>query len=99
VVDLRRSSPHFGQYASFELSAESSLLAWIPPGYAHGFYVISEQADVFYSVTDYRFIEHERTLLWNDRQLAIPWPHGVEPPILSDKDRAGVPFSETDYYP
>ncbi len=98
VVDLRRSSPTFGKHACFVLSDKNCLMAWIPPGYAHGFYVTSEQADVLYSVTDYRFAEHERTLLWNDPQLAIPWPLGEEPPILSDKDRSGIPFANTDCY-
>jgi dTDP-4-dehydrorhamnose 3,5-epimerase len=99
VVDLRHSSPNFGRHACFELSGEGGLLVWVPPGYAHGFYVTSDQADVFYSVTDYRFAEYERTLLWSDARLAIPWPLGEEPPVLSDKDRVGIPLPEADYYP
>lgn len=99
VVDMRRSSPYFGRYAGFELSASSSLSLWIPPGYAHGYYVISEESVVLYSVTDYRFAEHERTLCWNDEHLNISWPFGVEQPLISDKDRCGVPFADADYYP
>jgi dTDP-4-dehydrorhamnose 3,5-epimerase len=98
AVDLRKSSPTFGQIASYELSARNGLLAWIPPGFAHGFYVTSEYADVLYSVTDYRFAEHERTLLWNDEDLHIDWPLIGQQPVLSEKDRVGMKFKMADVY-
>ena len=98
VVDLRKSSKTFGQSALFEISANKGLLAWIPPGFAHGFYVPSDYADVLYSVTDYRFAEFERTLLWSDPALHIDWPLLSGDPVLSDKDRAGVLFSEAELF-
>ena len=98
VVDLRKSSKTFGQSALFEISANKGLLAWIPPGFSHGFYVPSDYADVLYSVTDYRFAEFERTLLWSDTALDIDWPLLSADPVLSDKDRAGVLFSEAELF-
>jgi dTDP-4-dehydrorhamnose 3,5-epimerase len=98
AVDLRKNSPTFCQVTSYELSERNCLLAWIPPGFAHGFYVTSEYADVFYSVTDYRFAEHERTLLWNDEDLHIDWPLISQQPVLSDKDRDGTKFLMADVY-
>ncbi|MBF0164403.1 MAG: dTDP-4-dehydrorhamnose 3,5-epimerase [Magnetococcales bacterium] len=95
VVDLRLDSPTFGRCADLHLVAEDGLLLWIPPGYAHGFQVLSAQADFLYSVTDYRHPEHERTLLWSDPTLAIPWPRTDTPPILSPKDEQGIPLAET----
>ena len=74
AVDLRRSSPSFGRWVSFELSAATKRMAWVPPGFAHGFLVTSAAAEVQYKTTDYYAPEHERTLLWNDPGLAIPWP-------------------------
>ena len=74
AVDLRRSSPSFGRWVSFELSAATKRMAWVPPGFAHGFLVTSAAAEVQYKTTDYYAPEHERTLLWNDPALAIPWP-------------------------
>ena len=98
VVDLRKSSDFFGRATSFELSAENGLLVWIPPGHAHGFYVTSEDAIVIYSVTDYRFPEFERTLLWSDSDLNIDWPFEVEKPILSEKDASGLLFKEIEVF-
>ena len=92
AVDLRRGSPAFGKWAGFTLSAESRRMAWIPPGFAHGFVVVSASADVLYKATDYYAPEHERTLLWNDPALAIRWPLAGSP-ILTDKDRRGTPLA------
>jgi dTDP-4-dehydrorhamnose 3,5-epimerase len=93
AVDLRRSSPTFGKWAAFELSARSGQMAWIPPGFAHGFLVITDAAEVLYKTTDYYAPDCERTLLWNDPRLGIPWPlkAGVQP-LLAEKDREGTPF-------
>ena len=74
AVDLRKSSKHFGKAVGFALNAESRKIAWIPPGFAHGFLVTSEHAEVIYKTTDYYAPEHERTLLWSDPALAIAWP-------------------------
>ena len=99
AVDLRRASPAFGQSAIIELKTEDNLLLWIPPGYAHGFFVLDGPSEVAYSVTDYRYAEHERTLSWCDADLAIPWPMGQQSPTLSDKDRLGTPFARCECYP
>ncbi|MEO5346749.1 MAG: dTDP-4-dehydrorhamnose 3,5-epimerase [Magnetococcus sp. YQC-9] len=96
VVDLRLDSPTFGQAASMHLSAESGLLAWIPPGYAHGFQVLSDTVDFLYSVTDYRYAEHERILLWSDPALGIDWPLQGRTPILSPRDEQGTSFAKTE---
>ena len=97
AVDLRRSSPAFGKWVSFALSAEAKNLAWIPPGFAHGFLVTSDVAEVQYKATDYYAPEHERTLLWNDPALAIPWPLSGEP-VLAEKDRRGTPLLAAETY-
>ena len=97
AVDLRRDSPGFGQWHGEILSDEDHRQLYIPPGCAHGFYVLSESADVCYKCTDSYFPAHERTLLWNDPQVAIDWPFVTEP-LLSDKDRAGTPLAETECY-
>ena len=98
AVDLRCTSPTFGKWVSLVLSAERKNMLWVPPGFAHGFCVVSEYAEVFYKATDYYAPEHERTLLWSDAQLAIPWPvQGA--PIVSPKDAAGTPFAEAEFYP
>ncbi len=98
VVDLRRTSPNLGKVATFVLSERNGQVAWIPPGYAHGFLVTSDTADVLYSVTDYRYPEHERTLLWCDPALAINWPLMGDQPILSEKDRIGIPYGQAELY-
>lgn len=88
AVDLRSSSPTFCQWVGFTLSSENKLMAWIPPGFAHGFCVTSDSAEFLYKTTDYWYPEHERSLLWNDPQLAIDWPlHGE--PLIAAKDAAG----------
>lgn len=95
AVDLRRSSPTFGKWEGAYLSAQNKLQLWIPPGFAHGFYVLSEWAEVIYKTSDYYAPEMERTLLWNDPQINIQWPliEG-QAPILSDKDARGLPLAQ-----
>ncbi|TRZ90786.1 MAG: dTDP-4-dehydrorhamnose 3,5-epimerase [Rhodocyclaceae bacterium] len=97
AVDLRRSSPTFGNWVAFTLSAEDRRMAWIPPGFAHGFCVTSESAEFIYKTTDYYSPADERTLLWNDPQLAIPWPLTGEP-LLAAKDVTGRPFGQADTF-
>lgn len=97
VVDLRRSSPTFGRWLGFELSDETFQQVFVPPGCAHGFCVLSETADFTYKCTDLYFPEHERTLLWNDPVLGIEWPL-TDDPILSNKDRAGIPLDRAEVY-
>ena len=92
AVDLRRSSPTFGRWVGFTLSAADKRMAWIPPGFAHGFLVTSDSAEFLYKTTDYYSPAHERTLLWNDPQLAIHWPLDGEP-LLAAKDKAGTPLA------
>ena len=91
VVDIRRSSPTYGQSFSLELSDDNFLQLYIPPGFAHGFLTLSEEAVFTYKCTDYYRPEHEGGLAWNDRAFAIEW--GIEDPILSEKDRNYAPFS------
>ena len=93
AVDLRRSSPRFGQWAGVHLSAENKEQLWIPPGFAHGFVVLSESADFLYKTTDYYAPAHERSLQWNDPTVGIAWPLealGAAGPQLSAKDQAGA---------
>jgi len=97
AVDLRRSAPTFGQWVGFELSAENKRMAWIPPGFAHGFYVLSDVAEFLYKTTDYWYPEHERTLAWDDPRLAIAWPLGGEP-VLSAKDADGVGLEQAELF-
>ncbi len=99
AVDLRRSSPHFGRWTGVELSAENRRLFWVPPGFAHGFYVLSEAAEFVYKCTDYYAPEHERSLRWDDPAVGIDWPlqAGVET-VLSDKDRAGLPLDAAETF-
>jgi dTDP-4-dehydrorhamnose 3,5-epimerase len=98
AVDLRRSSPAFGRWVGVRLSAESKRMVWIPPGFAHGFLVVSEAAEFLYKTTDYYAPEHERTLVWNDPALAIAWPLTGEP-ILAEKDRRGLPLAQAEVFP
>lgn len=93
VVDLRRSSPEFGRWTAVTLSAESCRQVYVPPGCAHGFYTLSEEADVAYKCTDYYSPASERTILWSDPSLAIDWPSAAQP-ILSEKDARGVAFAD-----
>ena len=97
AVDVRRNSPDFGKWVGVELDSDTRQALYIPPGFAHGFCVLSESADVFYKCTDLYHPEHERTLLWNDPALGIDWPVTSEPK-LSGKDLAGLPLSEVDCF-
>jgi len=98
LVDLRQSSPTFGKWEALSLSAENQRMLWIPPGFAHGFRVLSSEAHVLYKATDFYFPQHERTLFWNDKDLAIDWRIEGEP-IISPKDQAGMPFREIPKFP
>ena len=99
AVDLRKSSPDFGRWASEILSAENKKQIWIPPGFAHGFLVLSETAEFEYKCTDYYAPEHERTICWDDPDIDIDWPLADgRPPILSQKDQAGLPLKESQVY-
>lgn len=99
AVDLRRSSGTFGRWVGVELSGENRRLFWVPPGFGHGFYVLSEQAEFAYKCTDYYAPEHERIIRYDDPDIGIEWPliAGVET-VLSEKDVAGVPISDADLY-
>lgn len=98
AVDIRRSSPNFGKWLSVRLSAENKRMLWVPPGFAHGFLVLSDAAEFLYKTTDYWAPEFERTIIWNDPDLAIDWPIDKEP-VLSLKDMAGRPFKEAEVFP
>ncbi len=99
AVDLRKNAFTFGRWVGTLLSAENKSILWVPPGFAHGFYVISEYAEFVYKCTDYYAPEYERTLYWNDPDLSIRWPliEG-KPPVLSDKDSKGAAFKDADYF-
>lgn len=98
VVDLRRASPTFGRHVAVELSEDSKRQLWVPEGFAHGFLVLSESADVAYKATDYYHPASERSLRWNDPQLGIDWPDTGNAPILSDKDREARHFDPNGEY-
>ena len=97
AVDLRRRSPTFGRWVGALLSAENKRMLWVPPGFAHGFVVLSDSADFLYKTTDYWFPEHERTLLWNDAEVGVAWPYDGAP-ILAPKDAAGTPLAAAETY-
>jgi len=97
VVDLRRSSSTFGRWSAVSLSGENKHMLWIPPGFAHGFRVVSENAHVLYKATDYYCPEAERTLAWNDPALKIDWRLSGDP-IVSEKDQQGTPFRDTEKF-
>ena len=97
AVDLRKSSPTFGQWVSCILSAENKKQFWVPPGFAHGFLVLSDSADFLYKTTDYYAPQYERSLLWNDPDLGIDWQISEEP-ILSAKDKSASPFKTAELY-
>jgi len=90
AVDIRQGSPTAGQWVGVELTEDSHRQLWIPPGLAHGFLVLSESADFVYKTTDYYSPQHERSLAWNDPQLAIAWPDLGKAPVLSGKDLVGL---------
>lgn len=93
AVDLRKSSPHFGQWVGMELSADNKRMAWIPKGFAHGFVVTSDHAEFLYKTTDYWAPQFEHSLLWNDPALGIRWPLSGEP-LIAAKDAAGLPLAQ-----
>lgn len=99
AVDLRKRSSTFGAWVGKRLSAENKQMLWIPTGFAHGFYVLSEHAECIYKCTDYYAPQHERTLVWNDPDLGISWPICKETdPIVSKKDAAGTTLNEADVF-
>jgi dTDP-4-dehydrorhamnose 3,5-epimerase len=97
AVDLRKSSRTFGKWAGFHLKGVSKQIAWIPPGFAHGFVVISAVADVQYKATDYYSPQHERVLLWNDAEVGVRWP--VANPVLNERDKRGTPLQQAEVFP
>lgn len=97
AVDIRKNSPTFGQSVGYELSAENKRQLWIPAGFAHGFVVRSQVAEVLYKTTDYYAPGGDRTIIWNDPDLAIDWQI-TAPPILSAKDQAGKAFKDADVF-
>ncbi len=101
AVDMRRHSPTFGRWVGARLSADNHRQLWVPPGFAHGFLVTSDNAEMVYKCTDYYAPQDEHSLLWNDPALGIDWPLaelGIAEPVLSAKDRDGRPFAEAAYY-
>ncbi|WP_342624683.1 dTDP-4-dehydrorhamnose 3,5-epimerase [Pseudomonas alkylphenolica] len=97
AVDLRKSSPTFGKWVGAHLSAENKHQLWVPEGFAHGFVVLSEQAEFLYHTTDYYAPEHERCVIWNDPDLAIDWPLNDQP-VLSIKDQQGLSLVQADVF-
>lgn len=98
AVDIRQNSTHFGRWVGVELDAQTPEMLWIPPGFAHGFLVLSESADVHYKATDFYLAQAERTILWNDPDLNIAWPLTslTGEPVVSTKDAAGAPLHQAD---
>ena len=94
AVDLRKSSKSFGRYVSQILSDENKKMFWVPPGFAHGFLVLSNQAEVIYQCTDYYSPDDEHSVLWNDAQIGIDWPSTAETPVISEKDKNAATLAE-----
>ena len=100
AVDMRQSSAQFGHWAGVLLSESNKRQLWVPPGFAHGFYVVSPSADFQYKCTDYYAPEYERSLLWNDARVGVEWPIvDGQAPVLAAKDAEGLIFENCDYYP
>jgi dTDP-4-dehydrorhamnose 3,5-epimerase len=97
AVDLRKSSPTFGRWVGVELSADNHRQLWVPPGFAHGFVVVSESAEFLYKTTDYWYPEHERSLLWNDPAIGIDWPIDFAPQLAA-KDQAGKLLAQAEVF-
>jgi dTDP-4-dehydrorhamnose 3,5-epimerase len=97
AVDIRKSSPNFGQWVGAELSADNHHQLWVPPGFAHGFLTLSESADFLYKTTGYYSPEHERCILWNDSEISIQWPIDIKP-LLSVKDAAGLCLAKAELF-
>ncbi|HAN73962.1 MAG TPA: dTDP-4-dehydrorhamnose 3,5-epimerase [Planktothrix sp. UBA8407] len=98
AVDMRKSSPHFGEWVGCILSGENKRQFWVPPGFAHGFLVTSDIAEVLYKTTDYYAPNYERSLLWNDPDVGIDWPLDGITPILSVKDQEGQPLKTAEFF-
>ncbi len=98
AVDLRRSSPEFGKHVAVELTEENGRMLWIPEGFGHAFLVLSEMAGFAYKVTDYYSPKGERTIVWNDPGIAIPWPVKAEDAIVSEKDANGAPLANAEVF-
>jgi dTDP-4-dehydrorhamnose 3,5-epimerase len=98
AVDIRRSSPSFGQWVGVELSAENKRMFWVPPGFAHAFLALEDGTDFLYKCTDFRAAEHERIIHWADPAIGIDWPLDGAQPLLSDKDRAAPLLAGADVY-
>ena len=99
AVDLRKSSPFFGRWVGDILSAENKKMLWVPPGFGHGFYVLSPEAEFVYKCTELYAPEHERCIRWDDPEMGIAWPLLAQAPLLSAKDLAGVSLAEAELYP
>ncbi|MGC3987906.1 MAG: dTDP-4-dehydrorhamnose 3,5-epimerase [Pseudorhodoferax sp.] len=99
AVDIRASSPSFGQWVGAELTEDNHSQLWVPPGFAHGFLVLSDTADFLYKTTDYYAATHERCIAWNDPTLAVSWPQSGGMPQLSGKDQLGLPFVQAEVFP
>jgi dTDP-4-dehydrorhamnose 3,5-epimerase len=99
VVDIRKSSANFGQWTGVILSADNKKSLWVPPGFAHGFYVLSDTAEITYKCTDYYAAEYERSLLWNDPDIGIDWPLLDTDLIISEKDRQASLFKDCETMP
>jgi dTDP-4-dehydrorhamnose 3,5-epimerase len=97
AVDIRKSSPNFGKWVGVHLSAENHRQLWVPPGFAHGFVVLSESAQFLYKTTDYWYQAHERSIVWNDPEIGIEWPIDFEP-LLAAKDAAGKRLAEAEVF-
>ncbi len=98
AVDIRRASPSFGRWVGVELSEDNNRQLWVPPGFAHGFLVLTESADFLYKTTDYYAPEHERCLLWNDPAVGVQWPTVDGAPLLSGKDQAGLTLDRAEVF-
>jgi dTDP-4-dehydrorhamnose 3,5-epimerase len=98
AVDIRRSSPHFGRWVGFELSAENKRMLWVPGGFAHGFLALEDDTDFLYKCTDYYAPKHDRSMRWDDPAIGIEWPLGGLDPILSAKDMAAPLLTEAETY-
>ena len=98
AVDIRKQSPNFGRWVGVELSAENKKMMWVPPGFAHGFLVLSDFAEFLYKTTDYYAPQHERAILWNDPAIGVQWPLAGEP-LLSNKDQAAQCLRDAEVFP
>jgi dTDP-4-dehydrorhamnose 3,5-epimerase len=98
AVDLRRNSPAFGSHIAVELSGENGQMLWIPEGFGHGFLVLSDIAGFAYKVTDFYCPAGERTIVWNDAELRIPWPVAEEDAIVAEKDRKGATLAQAEVF-